>query len=45
MVSPGLPKPDPKKQAIPFVSNLTKQDFPTTGAKIAADGVITPPAA
>ncbi|WP_432843561.1 CapA family protein [Dactylosporangium sp. CA-092794] len=45
MVSPGLPKPDPKKQAIPFVSNLTKQDFPSTGAKIADDGTITPPAA
>jgi hypothetical protein len=44
MVAPGLPKPDPKKQAIPFVSNLTKQDFPTTGAKIAADGTITAPA-
>ncbi|HTJ38308.1 MAG TPA: CapA family protein [Dactylosporangium sp.] len=43
MVAPGLPKPDPKKQAIPFVSNLTKQDFPSTGAKIAADGTITPP--
>ncbi|UWP83385.1 CapA family protein [Dactylosporangium fulvum] len=45
MVAPGLPKPDPKKQAIPFVSNLTKQDFPTTGPKIDADGTITPPAA
>ncbi|MFB9183024.1 CapA family protein [Dactylosporangium sucinum] len=45
MVAPGLPKPDPKKQAIPMVSNLTKQDFPTTGPKIAADGTITPPAA
>jgi hypothetical protein len=44
MVAPGLPKPDPKKQAIPFVANLTKQDFPTTGAKIAADGTITAPA-
>ncbi|MEU0553075.1 CapA family protein [Dactylosporangium sp. NPDC006015] len=43
MVAPGLPKPDPKKQAIPFVSNLTKQDFPSTGAKIAADGTITQP--
>jgi poly-gamma-glutamate capsule biosynthesis protein CapA/YwtB (metallophosphatase superfamily) len=45
MVSPGLPQPDPKKQAIPFVSNLTKQDFPTTGAVIAQDGTITAPAA
>ncbi|WP_343868946.1 CapA family protein [Dactylosporangium roseum] len=45
MVAPGLPKPDPKKQAIPFVSNLTKQDFPTTGPKIDTDGTITPPAA
>ncbi|WP_330186281.1 CapA family protein [Dactylosporangium sp. AC04546] len=44
MVAPGLPRPDPKKQAIPMVSNLTKQDFPTTGPKIAADGTITPPA-
>jgi hypothetical protein len=43
MVAPGLPKPDPKKQAIPFVSNLTKQDFPSTGAKIAEDGTITAP--
>ncbi|WP_432994964.1 CapA family protein [Dactylosporangium sp. CA-233914] len=43
MVSPGLPKPDPKKQAIPMVSDLSKQDFPKTGAKIAADGTITPP--
>jgi hypothetical protein len=45
MVAPGLPKPDPKKQAIPFVANLTKQDFPKTGAKIGEDGSITPPAA
>nr|WP_246655987.1 CapA family protein [Dactylosporangium vinaceum] len=45
MASPGLPQPDPKKQAIPFVSNLTKQDFPSTGAKIAEDGTITAPAA
>ncbi|WP_433089788.1 CapA family protein [Dactylosporangium sp. CA-052675] len=45
MVAPGLPKPDPKKQAIPFVSNLTKQDFPKTGAQIAQDGTITQPAA
>jgi capsule synthesis protein PGA_cap len=38
---PGLPKPDPKKQAITLISSLTKQDFPQTGAKIAADGSIT----
>ncbi|MEU7871207.1 CapA family protein [Dactylosporangium sp. NPDC049140] len=45
MVAPGLPKPDPKKQAIPFVSNLSKQDFPKTGAVIGQDGAITQPAA
>lgn len=43
MVAPGLPRPDPKKQAIAMITNLTKQDFPQTGPKIAADGVITQP--
>jgi len=43
MIAPGLPRPDPKKQAISMISNLTKQDFPQSGAKIAADGVITAP--
>jgi poly-gamma-glutamate capsule biosynthesis protein CapA/YwtB (metallophosphatase superfamily) len=41
MVAPGLPRPDPKKQAINMISSLTKQDFPQTGSKIAADGAIT----
>jgi len=44
MVAPGLPRPDPKKQAITMISNLTKQDFPQSGPKIAADGTITAPA-
>jgi hypothetical protein len=44
MVAPGVPRPDPKKQAISLVSGLCKADFPTTGAKIAADGTITAPA-
>jgi hypothetical protein len=43
MVSPGWPRPDPQKQAITLVGGLSKSDFPTTGAKIAADGTITPP--
>jgi hypothetical protein len=43
MVAPGLPRPDPKKQAVTLISNLTKQDFPQTGPKIAADGAITAP--
>jgi hypothetical protein len=41
MVSPGLPRPDPKKQAIGLIGGLSKQDFPQTGAKIGADGAIT----
>jgi hypothetical protein len=42
MIAPGLPRLDPKKQAIPLISNLTKSDFPQTGAKIASNGAITP---
>jgi poly-gamma-glutamate capsule biosynthesis protein CapA/YwtB (metallophosphatase superfamily) len=42
MVSPGLPRMDPKKQAITLVSGLCKSDFPQTGAHIAASGAITP---
>ena len=40
--SPGLPKPDPKKQAIDLVGSLSKADFPSTGAKLSAAGAITP---
>jgi hypothetical protein len=43
MVAPGLPRPDPKKQAITMITDLTKKDFPQTGPKIAADGTITAP--
>ncbi len=42
MVPPGLPRMDPKKQAITLVSGLCKSDFPQTGAHIAASGAITP---
>jgi poly-gamma-glutamate capsule biosynthesis protein CapA/YwtB (metallophosphatase superfamily) len=42
MAAPGVPRPDPKKQAINLIGSLTKQDFPQTGPKIAPDGAITP---
>ncbi|HLL65675.1 MAG TPA: CapA family protein [Micromonosporaceae bacterium] len=42
MVEPGLPRPDSSKRAITLVGGLSKADFPTTGAKIGADGTITP---
>ena len=45
MVAPGSPRMDPQHQAISMVSGLSKSDFPTTGAQIATDGTITPPAA
>lgn len=45
MVAPGSPRMDPRHQAISMVSGLTKSDFPKTGAQIATDGTITPPAA
>jgi Bacterial capsule synthesis protein PGA_cap len=44
MVSPGYPRMDPKNRAIAQVRSLTQADFPKTGAKIADDGTITPPA-
>ncbi len=43
MVAPGAPRMDPQKQAISLVSSLTKADFPKTGARIGADGTVTPP--
>ncbi len=42
MIAPGLPRLDPKKQSISLISNLTKTDFPETGAKIASNGGVTP---
>jgi Bacterial capsule synthesis protein PGA_cap len=43
IVSPGVPSADPKKEAVTLIGSLSKQDFPQTGAKIAADGAITAP--
>jgi hypothetical protein len=42
MIAPGLPRLDSKKQAISLISNLTKSDFPSSGAQIGTDGSITP---
>jgi hypothetical protein len=44
MAAPGVPRLDPKNQAISLVGGLCKADFPSTGAKIATDGTITAPA-
>jgi hypothetical protein len=43
IVSPGVPSPDPRKEAVTLIDSLSKRDFPTTGAKIAADGTLDPP--
>jgi poly-gamma-glutamate capsule biosynthesis protein CapA/YwtB (metallophosphatase superfamily) len=43
MVAPGSPRLDSQKQAIALVSGLCKADFPTTGARLGADGTVTPP--
>jgi len=40
MVAPGLPRLDPKKQALSLIRNLSKSDFPSTGARIGADGSV-----
>jgi hypothetical protein len=42
MVAPGVPAPDPARQALPLVRSLSGQDFPTSGAQIGEDGAITP---
>ena len=42
MVAPGVPRLDPRKQAISLLSGLTRADFPRTGARIGADGAVTP---
>jgi poly-gamma-glutamate capsule biosynthesis protein CapA/YwtB (metallophosphatase superfamily) len=44
MVSPGVPRLDSNDRAIGVVRQLTAADFPTTGAQIASNGAITPPA-
>jgi poly-gamma-glutamate capsule biosynthesis protein CapA/YwtB (metallophosphatase superfamily) len=43
MVSPGVPRMDPNHRAWSHVRSLSRGDFPSTGAKIGADGTITPP--
>jgi Bacterial capsule synthesis protein PGA_cap len=45
MVAPGVPRLDPRDRAIDMVRSLSHEDFPATGAQIAASGAITPPAA
>lgn len=43
VVAPGVPHADPKRQSVTLVGGLSKTDFPSTGARFAADGTITPP--
>jgi hypothetical protein len=40
-VRPGGPKLDPAGEVIPVMQDLTKADFPTSGAKIGDDGSIS----
>jgi poly-gamma-glutamate capsule biosynthesis protein CapA/YwtB (metallophosphatase superfamily) len=44
MVAPGVPRLDPHNRAIAMIRSLSNEDFPKTGAQIAASGAITPPA-
>jgi poly-gamma-glutamate capsule biosynthesis protein CapA/YwtB (metallophosphatase superfamily) len=44
MVAPGVPRLDPHDRAIGMIRSLTRQDFPKTGAQIAPNGALTPPA-
>ncbi len=38
----GIPVPDPSGEVISLVRRLTAEDFPQTGAQIAADGTVSP---
>lgn len=42
MVAPGSPAMDPQRRAVPLVRSLTEEDFPDSGARIGADGAISP---
>jgi capsule synthesis protein PGA_cap len=39
----GLPRPDPKGEAIGLVRRLTRQDFPRTGCRVGSDGSVRLP--
>ncbi|WP_434385107.1 CapA family protein [Melittangium boletus] len=41
----GIPQPDPRGEVIELVRRLTAEDFPTSGARVSPEGVITPPKA
>lgn len=43
-VDKGIAMPDPDGAVIPLVRELTASDFPGTGARIAEDGTVKPPA-
>jgi Bacterial capsule synthesis protein PGA_cap len=38
----GIPVPDPSGEVIPLLRRLTAEDFPETGAQLAADGTLSP---
>lgn len=44
MVAPGVPRLDPRDRAIAMIRSLSREDFPKSGAQIAANGAITPSA-
>jgi hypothetical protein len=37
----GIPVPDPERQVISLVRQLTEEDFPNTGAVVGEDGTLT----
>jgi poly-gamma-glutamate capsule biosynthesis protein CapA/YwtB (metallophosphatase superfamily) len=43
MNSEGLPVIDPEKQSLELVQQLSRSDFPSTGARLDEDGKISPP--
>jgi hypothetical protein len=42
MVAPGLPAPDPGRQAVSLVRSLSDADLPASGARIGDDGSVSP---
>jgi hypothetical protein len=43
MYEAGLPRLDPQQRGLELVREVTELDFPQTGARLGADGEITPP--
>jgi hypothetical protein len=43
LVSPGVPAPDPSREAVRLVRSLSLADFRDTAMRVSPEGVLVPP--